>query len=79
MKKASSLYLNAGVAFSLLACMSCSKSAEELPSSESENTISPGSKPNILLIITDQQSYNTISAHRTFMGTTIPKLLISIV
>ena len=68
MKKASSLYLNAGVAFSLLACMSCSKSAEELPSSESENTVSSGSKPNILLIITDQQSYNTISAHRTFYG-----------
>lgn len=68
MGKTSSFYLNASVAFSLLACMSCSKSVEELPFSEPENPASSKSKPNILLIITDQQSYNTISAHRSFYG-----------
>lgn len=67
MKKQLPFICNASASFSLMFCMSCSN-VNEKNISELELSAEDGEHPNILLIITDQQSYNTISAHQSFYG-----------
>lgn len=64
----SKLLLLTGALAALPGSFSCSETAvvvDPVIPEEPEPPVSPSMRPNILLIVTDQQSFNTISAHAT--------------